>query len=178
MGARGPLPDPNARRRNAPTIPTTNLPASGFAGPTPSIPSWVKLGKSGKAWWRWAWSTPQAAAWGAGVGQEPLVARRASLEDDLTYLDTVVNGVSLDDLENDEQYRELAAAMRRVAAMASGRLQVMREMRELDDRLGLTPKGMAALRWTVVADKVEDAKPASAPGVASIADRRARLTGS
>ena len=25
-------------------------------------------------------------------------------------------------------------------------------MRELDDRLGLTPKGMAALRWNIVPD--------------------------
>lgn len=41
------------------------------------------------------------------------------------------------------------------------RLTVQREMRELDDRLGLTPKGLAQLRWKIVAD--EEGK-GSAPG--------------
>jgi len=31
---------------------------------------------------------------------------------------------------------------------------VVREMREMDDRLGLTPKGLAALRWKIVPDEV------------------------
>ncbi len=37
-------------------------------------------------------------------------------------------------------------------------------MRELDDRLGLTPKGLAALRWKVVADPQEQPEtPAELP---------------
>jgi hypothetical protein len=97
----GPLPKTNARRRNAPTIPTTDLPAAGWKGPMPAVPAGYELGESGSAWWAWAWRTPQAAAWSPG-----------------------------------DLY---------------GELQVAREARELDDRLGLTPKGLAALRWKIVA---------------------------
>lgn len=176
MGARGPLPDPRSRRRNAPTIPTTNLPASGFAGPAPSVPSWIKLGKAGRAWWRWAWSTPQAAAWGVSAGQEAVVARRASLEDDLAAIERV-QCMDLDEALGDE----IAHTVRRIAAMATGRLQLTREMRELDDRLGLTPKGRQALRWEIVADQPKDDEadqPAPQPaGVTSIQSRRDRLTG-
>lgn len=120
----GPLPTPNPRRRNAPTIPTTSLPAGGRQGDPPESP--LPLEARGLAWWDWAWSTPQAAAWDAGALY--VIARRASLEDD----------------------GGLAPASR------------LREMRELDDRLGLTPKGMAALRWRIVDDGTPDAKPAAA----------------
>lgn len=164
--ARGPLPDPNARRRNAPTIPTTDLPVAGRTDPAPSIPSWVKLGKAGRAWWKWAWSTPQSCAWGVAVGIEATVARRAALEDDLAAIECV-GGVEFDDLEDDPNYQHLAAAVRRIAGLAAGRLQIMREMRELDDRLGLTPKAMAALRWKITGEAPAPAagKPAAtAPG--------------
>lgn len=30
---------------------------------------------------------------------------------------------------------------------------VVREMREMDDRLGLSPKGLAALRWVIVEEE-------------------------
>lgn len=137
----GPLPDPRRRRVNAPTIPTTALPASGRQGSAPRVPSWVKLGSAGKAWWRWAWSTPQACGWASG--HEVAVARRASLEDELL-----------------------------VADPGAPKRAVEREMRELEDRFGLTPKGMAALRWEIVPDPVaEDAGDVDA--VDEVAQRRA-----
>lgn len=144
----GPLPDPNRRRRNAPTIPTTNLPASGRKGSIPTVPK--SLGAAGRAWWRWAWRTPQAAAWGVGMGHERVVERRASLEDDLAALE-IVDGLDMLDVFGGDA-DALKDTVRRLAGLASGRLSIMREMRELDDRLGLSPKAMAALRWTVVAD--------------------------
>ena len=49
-----------------------------------------------------------------------------------------------------------AKLVQRIAALATGRLQIMREMREIDDRLGLTPKGLAALRWKIVDDTPKD----------------------
>lgn len=138
----GPLPDPNAIRRNAPTIPTTELPASGRPGPAPDVPGWISLGDAGSAWWEWAWRTPQACGW--STGNVVSVAHRAALEDAL------------------------------VASDPKSRVGVLREMRDMDDRLGLTPKGMAALRWKVVDDSPAEVKPSA--GVPSLADRRARLT--
>jgi len=112
----GPLPNATRRRRNAPTIPTTVLPVGGRKGRAPKLPPFARLGDAGRAWWLWAWHTPQAAAW--APGHEGVVARRASLEDALAESD-------------------------------GAPLALLREVRELDDRLGLTPKAMAQLRWTI-----------------------------
>lgn len=158
MGARGPLPAPDALRRNAPTIPTTSLPASGRKGVAPAPPFGMDLGAEGSAWWSWAWSTPQAAGW--SVGDEYLVARRASLEDDLAAL-AAVEGLDCGNLDGaDDELRKL---IQRIAALATGRLQLMREMREIDDRLGLTPKGLAALRWKIVDDTPKDQQNGATP---------------
>lgn len=138
--AGGPLPDPNHRRRNAPTIPTTHLSPEGRSGPPPEVPVWIVLGGDGEEFWTWAWATPQAMAWGTNVGMEAFVARRAMLEDDLAATDT-----------------------------PTVRSAILREMREMDDRLGLTPKGMAQLRWQIVAAPA----PVEATGEIA-AGRRAR----
>lgn len=144
----GPLPDPNAIRRNAPTVPTVSLPLSGRQGDAPDVPSWVSLADKGESWWAWAWSTPQAVAWGTSVGMESSVAHRASLEDDLSTADTV-----------------------------PARLSILKLMNDLDNQLGLTPKGMAALRWKIVDDTPAAETPAPTGGnVTGIDSRRARLT--
>ena len=51
----GPLPTDDKRRRNAPTIPTTKLPAAGRKGRVPKVPPAYTLGDAGAAWWKWAW---------------------------------------------------------------------------------------------------------------------------
>lgn len=142
----GPLPATTRRRTNAPTIPTTVLPAAGFEGTVPDVPPGAELGTVGRLWWDWAWETPQAAGW--SPGHEAMVARRASLEDDLDALERV-KGLDFLDVLDAEEAAAAKAAISRIAASATGRLQILREMREMDDRLGLTPKGMAALRWTI-----------------------------
>jgi len=152
----GPLPSPNRRRRNAPTVPTTSLPSKGRTGRVPAVPAWTHLRKAGTAWWKWAWHTPQAAGWAAGM--ESLVARRASLEDDLAAAGDV-ESLELDELLG-AKAPEVREAIGRLAGLAAGRLVIFREMRELDDRLGLSPKGMATLRWSI-ADEDEEPKRAS-----------------
>src|SRR5437868_7094406 len=139
----GPLPQPTRRRRNAPTIPTTQLPLAGRPGAAPPVPEWCPLGKAGRSWWRWAWSTPQAAAWGTGVGMEGVVARRAALEDSLAASEDV-QGLDLDGLDA-ARAQEVRMVVGQLASLVTGRMTLVREMRELDDRLGLTPKGMAQL---------------------------------
>lgn len=148
MAGRGPLPNPNARRRNSPTIPTTALPASGRRGRPPTPPHGARLGKAGRAWWAWAWSLPQSFGW--SKGDHSALARRASLEDDLAAMGTIR---SLDAMElYGEAAEDLKDALRNLAGIASGKLAIQREMRELDNRFGLTPKGLADLRWTIVDD--------------------------
>ena len=173
----GPLPDPKRKRRNAPTIPTTELPTSGLAAiDTDPPPAPDVLGKAGRAWWEWAWSTPQAVGWGVGAGQEQIVCRRATLEDDLAAL-AEVEGLDLVDVIEDAQVvKTFKDVIRRLAALSGGRLAVSREMRELDDRLGLTPRGLAALRWTIVADPAKDEESGSSQGgTQAHADRRLRV---
>jgi hypothetical protein len=145
----GPLPKPDKRRRNAPTVPTTRLPAAGRAEGAPKCP--YRLGGAGRAWWRWAWRLPQAAAWDDG-GLYGL-ARRAQLEDEMASLEAV-DGAGLaevlglvDGEEAAEQLRWLLGELKRRAA---GSTALMREMRELDNRFGLNAKAMADLRWTIV----------------------------
>lgn len=171
----GPLPNPQRSRRNPPTIPTTDLPAGGRKGAVPKPPKWVELGPKGLAWWRWAWRTPQAAAWSSG--HEAFVANRASLEDDLAAIDRGVDGVDVRDLvglEDQEMAQTIDFLVRRLHGLAVGRLAVLKECREMDDRLGLTPKSLAALRWRIVAEDDPPAE-AKASGPASPTDRRQRL---
>ena len=77
-------------------------------------------------------------------------------------------------LESETQ-AEVRRAVSRLASLATGRLGIMREMRELDDRLGLTPKAMAQLRWTVVAEDPADQAADDDSGVARLEERRRRL---
>ena len=144
----GPLPTGTAVRRNKPTIPTTSLPATGRTTPIPEPPAVYAFGPKGSDWWGWAWRTPQACAWDDGALF--MVARRAQLEDDMAVLES---GDDLSDFlgfDRDEMVKQIEFMMRTLKALAGGRLAVAREMRELDDRLGLTPKGLAALRWKIV----------------------------
>ena len=168
---RGPLPDPNHRHRNAPAIPTTNLPASGFKGPIPRPPKWVPLGRAGTAWWRWAWRTPAAAAW--STNDHPMIARRASLEDDLAAL-AAVEGLDADEAAATDKAAELKLLVQRLASLVTGRLSIVKEMRELEKGLGLYPKAMADLRWKVADDS--PAPQTTTSSVPSLEDRRSRLS--
>lgn len=160
----GPLPKPagQRRRRNAPTIPTTELSAEGRKGPAPKCPK--TLGASGKAWWSWAWKLPQALGWSAG--DLYALARRAELEDVLEVLDCAEEFDLADFLDPGDSYQAVNQRLRSVIgtlrSQAGNRSSVVREMRELDDRFGLTPKGFAALRWRIV-QPAED-KPKATPG--------------
>lgn len=178
----GPLPDPNAIRRNAPTIPTTRLPAGGRRGRVPSVPRWRHLGPAGKAWWRWAWRTPEACAWDDGAIMK--VADRAALEDDLA---SIMRLDEVDDFLSSvaavADIREVKSVVASLAALATNKLAIVRQMNEIDDRLGLSPKGRDALRLKVVPDAdyypddVHDQGATSKPvagSVSRLADRRRR----
>lgn len=161
--ARGPLPSPGARRRNAPTIPGTDLPVEGRKGRIPVCP--YDLAAAGAAWWRWAWRTPQSTRWDAGSLY--LVARRAQLEDDVAALGFGEDLVELSDLlagvADVEAVQRVEWALTVLKRNASGSLAIRKEMRELDNRLGLNPKAMADLRWKVAAVAEAEAGRVVAP---------------
>jgi hypothetical protein len=147
--ARGPLPNPNALRRNKPTIPTTKLSASGRADPAPAVPPWCELGADGLAWWTWAWSSPEANGWSDSLID--VVARRASLVDDLAAL-ARVGSLDAWELLACEEMAEVRALVGRLAGLATGRLQVLKACHDIDAQLGFGAKNLAALRWEIVAD--------------------------
>jgi hypothetical protein len=180
--ARGPLPNKQKRRTNAPVIPTTELDAAGRKGHAPKPPKSYNLGKPGLDWWRWAWKLPQALAWDAGALY--VLARRAQLEDDLAALE-LNDHLDLADLlagADEEAIQRVEWALQTLKKAASGKLAVEKEMRELDKVLGLTPKGLADLRWEIV-DKSQakaGGESASSPGPTKkqqkkADDRKARL---
>lgn len=157
----GPLPDPNARRRNK-RKPNTPLPLDGPEGAAPKCP--YKLGKAGKAWWKWAWKLPQATAW--DDGSVYFVARRAQLEDDAAALD-FADYTELRDLlagADDEATKQVEWAISTLKKSASGKLAIDKERRELDNKLGLNPKAMADLRW--VLESPDDQQAAAPAGPA------------
>lgn len=162
----GPLPNPNRRRRNAPTVPTTELPASGRKGRAPNCP--YTLGPDGTGWWRWAWTLPQAAAW--SKGDLYVVARRARLEDDIGTLGFAELGLTdLLDGGDPNAIRRVEDALNTLKRLCSSKLAIEKEMRELDDKLGLSPKAMAYLRWKIVDDEPKASTPAPAGWTSSSA---------
>ena len=149
---RGPLPDPDAVRRNRATIPTTELPASGRDGPAPKPPSWGELGEHGLAWWQWAWSTPEACGWSDSLID--VVGQRAMLVDTMWALDTAETP-ELDDMLKAAYSSEgdrLRMLIRRLTALAMDRPKVMQVAAQLDQQLGFGAKNLAQLRWKIVAD--------------------------
>lgn len=171
----GPPPNAQTRRRNAPTIAGAVLPASGRTGPIPEVPDAYELHAAGRAWWEWAWRLPQSTMWDDGCLY--VAARRAQLEDLLAAL-SFVDNVDLADLlagAEPEAMARVAWALETLKRSASGATGVMKEQDALDDRLGLNPKAMLALRWTI--DEAPAAAPAGeSPGVSVMDDYRARLT--
>jgi hypothetical protein len=178
---RGPLPKPQSRRRNKPTIETVELrPRKGKA---PAVPRPYKLKESGKAFWSWAWKLPQATKWDDGTRY--FAARRASLEDDLSAVDEIdgldVEALFEEVLDPDDELhkmgRQLDFLVGRLKALAVGRVQIMKEMRELDNRLGLNPKALLDLRWTIAEPETKSAKESAETkgDVAELDDYRDRL---
>lgn len=168
----GPAPKPNRRRRNTPTIQNTNLPASGRSAPVPDVPAAYELASPGLDWWNWAWRLPQATRWDGGAVYA--VARRAQLEDLLVALD-FADTLDLSDLLmgcDPEAIRRVEWALATLKRAATGCMGVMKEMRELDKRLGLDPKALVELRWTIT-DSDDTEQTAGAQPVANVRRLRA-----
>ena len=75
-----------------------------------------------------------------------------------------------------ERLTYLGLLMAKLKALAGGRVTYLKEMRELDKVLGLTPKAMLDLRWEIVDPQAKEGeqKGSGKPAKKS-ADRKARL---
>lgn len=130
----GPPPKPASERRraNAPMANTLQLPAEGRKGRTPRFPGPGTLDANGRKIWRELWRTPMAVAW-ERFSWDRVVAR---------YVATLV-------------------AAERALDEGEPSAALLGEVRQLEDRLGLTPMALLRLRWEIVADDLEEARDAA-----------------
>jgi hypothetical protein len=121
----------------------------------------LELGEAGTRWWKWAWKLPQADRWDDGALY--FVARRAMLEDHAAAL-SFADELDISDLFADGDFEARSRvewALSTLKRSATGEVALMKEMRELDNRLGLNPKALAELRWTIAEGEEEKPKLAS-----------------
>ncbi len=153
-----PGPAPQKHSRAAASRPGwLQLPAKGYDGEIPEWPLGDDVDIRALAVWDVMWRTPQAAAW-IKLGWVRTVARYALLvvesERDLSG-DMAVRGK-----DGEMIYRGPNATL-------------LGEVRQMEDRLGLSPMAMRRLEWEVAEAPAEEGdQPA---GVVSLDDRRAAL---
>jgi len=122
-GGRYPNPDGDRRNRAERQFDWTLLPAEGRAGPAPALPKWRPWTQATLDWWAELWATPQATQWDP-TGRS------------LHALALLHHELMLD------AERELKD--RRAPSITA-------EMRQHEDRHGLSSKALLQLRWRVAA---------------------------
>lgn len=130
MAGMGAAPKPSAVRPGRGLAqPLMVLPQSGRPGEPPKWPLAEASGEETDLWQQ-LWRLPQAVAW-ERIGSERVVARYCRL------------------LAIAEMRESAGAAIRGVAGLLG-------EVRQLEDRLGLSPMAMLRLRWQIAADEVAE----------------------
>lgn len=143
----GPAPTRNPRRGQRGRPDWRQLPAGGRTGRVPRWPLPPVEDPRLAPLWRQLWATPQAVAW-EELGWIRTVARYAVLV--LAAEDEVLNP----------------------SGERGPNATLLGEVRQMEDRLGLTPMSMRRLLWEVVEPAQEQEQPA---GVTSLESRRAAL---
>ena len=129
MAGMGPPPKhPDQRRRRNATTGITQLPMEGYQGPIPDWPL-TEPSPAELARWEKLWRSPQAAMW-VRMYIDDAVAR-------------YVRNCLL--VENDSHTTVALAHLHS-------------EIRQLEDRLGLSPLALLRLRWEIVPDEVAEKK--------------------
>lgn len=130
----GPAPNPNARRRNA-RVGVVQLPAAGRPGEPPK------------------WPLPPPAL---GDVTDYVAERELALWAEVWSTPQAVAWERLG-------WTVTVARYCRYQVLAEADPKVGAEVRQLEDRLGLTPKSMRSLMWEVAADEVGERREASTP---------------
>jgi hypothetical protein len=120
-GGRYPNPDGERRNRAERAFDWTTLPLEGRPGPAPALPALRAWDDQTLLWWAALWATPQAVMWD-NTGRT------------LHTLALLHHQLMLD--------KDLPGVASKAASIAA-------EMRQHEDRHGLTPKAMLQLRWRV-----------------------------
>ena len=121
MAGRYPNPDGERRNRNERQFDWATLPLEGRQGPPPALPDLRLWTAATERWWAELWATPQAVMWDpSGRSLHTLALLHHQLMLDST----------------------LPPAATRAASISA-------EMRQHEDRHGLTPKSLLQLRWRV-----------------------------
>ena len=135
MASPTPKPSSERRRRNK-DAQARSLPAEGRSGPVPKLPTkkptWLKLTRD---WWETIWCSPMATRW--EPADIPSLVRLARLVDTVNRTD------------GEKSW------------MGSQQSNLLSEIRQLEDRYGLSPKSRAALRWEIAP---AEAEPERGPG--------------
>lgn len=89
------------------------------------------------------------------------IARRAQLEDDVValYFNDYLDLTDLLAGADRDAIARVKRALETLKRCATGKVTLEREMRELDNKLGLSPEAMSRLRWTIVDDELPEAAP-------------------
>lgn len=167
----GPAPKPaSQRRRRNKTAAAATLPAAPKRRTAPKLPGGENMLPETRAWWRMVWKSPVAAQW--IEVDRPAVVRLAHLQDlvgreVIGWSDRARVGSLREDRDDQDVVRvELAGSMVSV--------QLLAEMRQIEDRLGLTPMARRRLGWEV---EEQPSAAAAAPADEVAAARRARFQG-
>lgn len=116
---RYPKDDDSRRNRNERAFDWTVLPLEGRPGPAPALPSWREWTDATLDWWAELWARPQAVMWDQS-GRS------------LHALALLHHEMMMDPFRKESRLPSITA-----------------EMRQHEDRHGLTPKAMLQLRWRV-----------------------------
>lgn len=169
----GPPPKPagQRRRRNAPAAGASVLEAP--ARRPAKLPGSKEMLPATRAWWRTIWASPMASRW--TPADEPALVRLAHLKD---LTDRELRGwtdrLMVGDLELDENRPGLVHV---ILAGPRVSVQLLAEMRQLEDRLGLTPMARRRLGWELPGDEDRAAATAPPDELEARRDRFARATG-
>lgn len=121
MAGGGRYPKPGAVNRNERELAWESLPLEGRQGPAPTLPDFRVWQPATLTWWTQLWSTPQAVKWDSSGRTLHALA--------ILHHQLVIDGA-------------LPPAQSKASSISA-------EMRQIEDRHGLSPKAMLQLRWRV-----------------------------
>lgn len=145
--APAPKPPGARRRRNAGQSQWQQLPAEGRAGPIPQPRTGRELGEIASCYWETLWTSPMAVTF-TDADIQPLT-RLAVLVDDRARSETGDGLIEI--VESNYGGGEVEVVVGKFAGDA--------EIRQLEDRYGVSPLARRRLQWEIRQGDVAEARP-------------------